>query len=189
MENNLISEEQQLDNRKRTFLMILYPDTTSYNYNDVISYIRSLKYYAFIKHLPESDEKKVHTHVLLYFENSSTIERLSKLTSIPIQHIKYCKSFRQSCRYLTHIDWPDKIQYDISDVVVSRGLQRRFLQQYEDIKTEEEIISDIYNYIDELKEFNDYKIKLKSLIVFVNSNCYDSIYKRYRTEFLSYLNS
>ena len=187
MENNLITEEQQIDNRKRTFLMILYPDTKSYNYNDVIAYIRSLKYYAFIKHEPESDEKKVHTHVLLYFENSSTIDRLSKLTNVPIQHIKFCKSFRQSCRYLTHIDWQDKIQYDISDVIVSRGLQRRFLQQYEDIKTEEEIINDIYNYIDALKDISDYKLKLKSLIVFVNSNCYDTIYKRSRTEFLNYL--
>lgn len=188
MENNLITDEQQLDNRKRTFLMILYPDTKSYNYNDVIAYIRSFKYYAFIKHEPELDEGKVHVHVLLYFENSSTIERLSKNTGVPIQHIKYCKSFRQSCRYLTHIDWPEKIQYDISDIVVSRGLQRRLLQQYDDIKTEEEIINDIYNYIDSLKDLSDYRIKLKSLIVFVNSNCYDVIYKRYRTEFLNYLN-
>lgn len=187
MENNLITSEQQIDTRKRTFLMILYPDTTSYNYNDVIAYIRSLKYYAFIKHEPESDEKKIHVHVLLKFTNASTIERISQNTGVPVQHIKYCKSFRQSCRYLTHIDWPEKIQYNIDDVVVSRGLQRAFYKEYEDIKTEEEIISDIYNYIDDLKEVESYKDKLKSLIVFVNSNCYDTIYKRYRSEFLNYL--
>ena len=77
--------------------------------------------------------------------------------------------------------------YDLDDVKVSGIFQRKFLKQFEDVKTEEEILSDIYNYIDELPEDIGIHMSTRILIQFVNSNCYDTIYKRYRPELTEYL--
>ena len=92
------------------------------------------------------------------------------------------------CRYMIHFDEDDKIKYDISELYISKLWERKFLKNFEDLKIEEEIIQDIYFFIDNC-HFDSYHEKLKNLIQFVNINCYDTIYKRYRFEFLDYLKS
>ena len=56
-------EEQIKQDRFRNFNVLLYKDTTSYKYDDVIFKLNEYKYYAYIEHKPESDEKKEHTHL------------------------------------------------------------------------------------------------------------------------------
>ena len=92
------------------------------------------------------------------------------------------------CRYLIHLDDPEKIQYSYNDVHVSKLFERKFKKNFEELKTEEEIIQDIYFFIDN-SHFDNYHEKLKYLLLFVNFNCYDTIYKRYRLEFLDYMKS
>ena len=62
-------EEAIKQDRFRNFNVLLYPDTSSYNYSDVIFKLNEFKYYAWIEHTPESDEKKKHTHVFIQKTN------------------------------------------------------------------------------------------------------------------------
>lgn len=179
-------EEIINDKQYRNFMVLFYDESIHYNFNDVIFNLHSMKYYAYIKHQPETDEKTEHYHAFIHLDSATTEERLSKRLGIPVDKVKFVKNIRGACRYLTHIDYPEKIQYSLDDVKVSGLFKRKFLKNFEDVKTEEEIIQDIYSFIDN-NHCDSYAEKLKYLIMFVNINCYDTVYKRYRPEFLDYL--
>ena len=178
------NEVELTDKRYRNFMLILYPDDN--DFDEKLMIIKSYKNYAYIKHEPESDEKKVHYHCIISLENATTINTLGKKTLVPTRLIEPINSLRAVCRYLIHLDNEDKKRYDLKDVTVSRNFERKFLKQFDDIKTEQEIIMDIYTFIDNMNDMG-YQNKLKELIIYVNLNCYDTIYKRYRSEFLSYM--
>lgn len=188
--NQVSTTEEVYENRARYFLILLYEDTSSYNFKDVMFDLKgNFKYYAYIKHIPEKDEKKEHIHFFLAVDNARTISSLSKRIGVPAQFIQRVKGIRASCRYLTHRDNDDKIQYDLTDVKVSPAFSRQFYGAYDDLKTEQDVIEDIYNYIDVISETNNIQECIKQLILFVNNSYYDRIYKRYRTEFMDYLRS
>ena len=183
------NKEEIIDEKRyRNFMCILYKDTKSYDFNDVIFNLHGIKYYAYIHHDPENDEKKEHYHAFIHLDTACTEKALANRLGIPIEHVQYVKNVRGGCRYLTHIDYPEKIQYSLDQCHVSGLFKRKFLKNFEDIKTEEEIINDIYFFIDN-NHCDTYVEKLKYLIMFVNINCYDTVYKRYRPEFIDYLKS
>ena len=180
------SEQIIEENRYRNFMVLFYDESKHYDLEDVLFNLHSLKYYAYIKHQPESDEKQEHYHAFIRLDSATTEERLASRLGIPKDKVQYVKNVRGGCRYLTHIDYPEKIQYSLDQVRVSGLFQRKFLKNFEDVKTEEEIIQDIYFFIDN-NHYDNYAEKLKNLIMFVNINCYDTVYKRYRPEFIDYL--
>ena len=148
--------------------------------------LHGFKYWAWVHHQPEDRETKDHYHILIKLDNATTIDSISKKTGIPTYHIQYVRNIRAMCRYMIHLDDPDKIQYSIDDVHVSKLFERKFKKNFEELKTEEEIIQDIYYWIDNC-HFDTYQEKLRNLLIYINFNCYDTIYKRYRLEFLDYL--
>lgn len=181
------TSEEIDEKRYRHFMLLLYKDSETYNYDEVLFDLKgSFKNYAYIDHLPEDNEKKEHTHFILSLDNTRTIDSLSKRVGVAPNYIQSIKSLRASCRYLTHIDNDDKTRYELSDVKVSSAFSRKFFGAYDDLKTEEDVIDDIYLFIDSLSN-NEYKDAIKQLIKFVNSQAYDTIYKRYRYEFQDYL--
>lgn len=182
------NEEIIDDRRYRNFMVLFYRESIHYNFDDVIFNLKGFKYYAYIKHLPESDEKEPHYHAFIRLDSATTEERLAKRLGVPKYDVQYVKNIRSANRYLTHIDYPEKIQYNQNDVVVSSLWRRQFNKCFQDIKSEEEVIQDIYFWIDNV-HFDTYIEKLKNLIMFINFNCYDTIYKRYRLEFIDYLKS
>lgn len=183
----LTNDEEIISNdRYRHFVAIVYEDSDIYNFDDVMFNLRGFKYYAYIKHKPENNESKEHYHLFISLDSATTINNVARRLGIPANYIQFVKSVRSSIRYLTHVDYPEKIQYSPDDVQVSGLLQRKFRKQFEDIKTETEIIEDIYKWIDNF-QYEDYHQKLKYLLVYVNLNCYDTIFKRYRNEFIDYL--
>lgn len=188
MNENQISLEEQLPKKYRHWIIVLYEDTTSYNFNEVLKLIKSHKYYAYIKHLPEAEEKKEHYHVILSFDNATKQETLSKKLGVPIYHIQPIKNLRSVCRYLIHLDDEDKTQYEIGSVVVSKNFERKFYKSFDDQENEEDIMNNIYKFIDNLKQANNnYYENTRLLIMYVNAHCYDTLYKRYRPEFIEYL--
>ena len=182
-------EEQIKQDRFRNFNVLLYKDTTSYNYKDVIFKLNEYKYYAYIEHKPETDEKKEHTHLFIHLDNACTISAVANNLGIPKNFVQETKSVRSSCRYLTHIDYPNKIQYDYKDVHISTMFERKFKKNFEDLETEEQIINNIFEFIDNLHFDYTYNYAMRVLIQWVNLNVYDTIFKRYRSEFLDYLKS
>ena len=178
--------EEKKPKNFRHWLILLYDDTTSYDFKEVLRIIKSQKKWAYIKHLPEETEKKPHYHVILSFDNARSKSGLSNKLGVPDNYISEIKSFRTICRYLVHKDDEDKIQYSLDQVIISEPFKREYLKQFDDLESEETIIDNIYSFIDTLND-RDYFSGSKSLVRFVNSNCYDNIYKRYRFEFTDYL--
>lgn len=179
--------EMPKNDRKHSFFILLYPDSTSYDINDVFFELRGFKEYAYILHKPESDELKEHYHLFIHLDNACTCEAISKRLGIPVNHIKYVKSMRACLRYLSHVDYPEKIQYDFHDIICSKLLERDLYKCYCDIESEQEIISNIYDFMVSLKNDYNYSLALVELVKFVNLNCYDTVYKRYRQEFKEFL--
>lgn len=175
------------NDRYRSFLILLYEDTTSYNINDIFFEINGFEKYAYIRHEPETDEKKSHYHLYISLHNACTISAVSKRLGVPTQFIQHVRSERASLRYLTHIDYPEKIQYEIKDIKYSLNIERSLLKSYSDVESEIDIINNIHNFILSLKNDFTYNQALIELIKFVNSNYYDTIYKRYRNEFREFM--
>lgn len=170
----------------RCFTFVAYKDSESYDFNNILANLKGYKNWAYIKHLPEKEEKKEHYHFIIKLDNATSCEGVSKKLGIPVNYIQYVRNERAMCRYLIHFDDSNKIPYSLNDVKISRLWERKFLKHFDDLKTEEEIIQDIYNWINNF-HYDNYQQKLMYLIMFVNMNCYDSVYKRYRFEFLDYL--
>lgn len=181
-------DEQIKEDRFRNFMILLYDESKHYILDDVLFVLKGFKYYAYIKHQPETEEKQAHYHVFLHLDNACTIKSISKRLGVPENFVQPVKSVRSSCRYLTHIDYDDKIQYSLDDVIISKLFERKFKKNFEDIKTEEDIILDIYSFIDNL-QLETYSRSLMYLVIYINKNCYDTIFRRYRGEFLDYLKS
>lgn len=179
--------EEIIDSKKyRNFMVLIYSESKHYNFDDVMFNLKSFKYYAYIKHLPEEEELSEHFHAFIRLDNATTCNSIAKRLGVPVNMVQYVKNVRAGMRYLTHIDYENKIQYSINDVHISRLFQRKYLLAFEDVKTEEEIIQDIYFWLDN-SHFDNYFEKLKYFTMFVNLNCYDTIFKRYRFEFIDYL--
>lgn len=115
----VIECEEYIEQRYRCFTIVLYEETSSYKIEDVLFNIKGFKLWAIIRHLPESDEKKIHYHVIIKLDYATTAHALSKKLGVPEVHIKYVRNIRSMCRYLIHIDDPDKIQYS-SDLISSK---------------------------------------------------------------------
>lgn len=181
-----LSEEIE-QKRYRHFMFILYKDSESYSFDDVLFDLKgSFKNYAYIFHKPEKDEKKEHCHFILSLDNGRSINSIASRVGVQSNYIQPIKSLRASCRYLVHMDDDTKIQYDLTDVTVSHSFQRKFFGAFDDLKTEQDQIDDIYCFIDSLVGMS-LKEAMKHLVIFVNSQNYDTIYKRYRPEFIDYL--
>lgn len=172
----------------RCFTIVAYEESKFYNFDNLLANLKSYKYWAYIKHLPEEKEKFTHYHIIIKLDNATTIEGVSKKLGIPTNYIQYVKNERAMCRYLIHFDDPKKLPYNFEDIYVSRLWERKFKKHFEDLKSEEEIIQDIYYWISN-NHYDSYQEKLMYLVMYVNLSSYDSVYKRYRFEFLEYLKS
>lgn len=102
--------------RSRRFLGILYPDSESYDCEAVILFMKQFfDDWAFALHDQDVDAdgnpKKPHYHWLGSFKNARSLLSISKACGIPANSIETVKKWKQSVRYLIHLDNPDKFQY------------------------------------------------------------------------------
>lgn len=90
----------------------------------------SKKYFYITHHPDKADENentkeeiasslREHLHFLCCFNGGRNIKQVSDFLELPSNFIQRVKDPRSTQRYLVHKDSPDKIQYDISDVVTN----------------------------------------------------------------------
>lgn len=133
-----------------TFAMVLYKDSTSYNYKEIIKYIeKNFKYYAYIEHKAEGEKTKKHTHVLMHFDNKRYVTGVAKELGIASNYIINV-NFVPYLRYLIHFDDEDKIQYNIDDVKGTLTARLRELISTTK-KTETEQVATIMSFIFEFQ--------------------------------------
>ena len=149
-----LMKEEHLKDRHRVFSLVLYEDTDSYNFEEVIRNIKTYKNYAYIKHDKDLKEdntyKKEHYHCILKLDNACTISALSKKIDVPDNYIQNVRNERTMVRYLIHLDDPLKAQYDKNDIVASPVYSRYVNKCFEHIESEEEQLSNIYTFVSDL---------------------------------------
>ena len=182
---DITSSEEVQEKRYRHFMILLYPEWN--NYNSILQDIKgNFKNYAYITHSPESEEKKEHTHLILSLDNPRTIESISKRLDIPINLCQNIKGLRGACRYLIHKDNDDKIQYDLNEVTVSNSFKSTFFKSFDDLLTDEEMLENIYTFIDDHNYLKAYEIE-RDLSKFVCSANYERVFKRYYPTLHNYI--
>lgn len=142
---------RRCDRGSRNFVLLLYHDSTSYSFDDVIDKIVSIEANYFLcDHEPEDESKKPHTHCVLVFKNAKTVSALSKILGIEENYIQYCDDLRGAIRYLIHLDSPTKKQYDTHSIITNK---RDTLDKYLALKDEGSIICDLLLKLDEVMSF------------------------------------
>lgn len=182
---NVTSSEEIEEKRYRNFMILLYPEWE--NFKDILEDIKgSFKNYAYIKHIAEDEEKKEHMHLILALDNPRSEMSLAKRLEIDKRFVKRIKSLRGSCRYLIHKDNEDKYQYNLDQVIVSNSFKSTYFKSFDDLLSDEEILSNIYGFIDDNKEFNPVELEI-ALTKYVCMNAFERVFKRYYNTITKYI--
>lgn len=159
-------DQVNLSKRLACINLLLYPETTSYNYNDVIRTIETSSHissYAYIVHdrdffTEETYDKKghfighkgqkkdPHTHVVIALTSPSLISDISSWLGIPERFIEKCKNFENSLLYLTHRNAEDKVPYSCDEVTSNIDQYIRYI--YNSYVPKRSPIQYLYMYLD-----------------------------------------
>lgn len=149
--------------RCRTFCILLYQETDSYDTASVLDYIMGNIYrWNYILHdmdlkeytsdnFPDDYEdgdgvyKKPHIHVVVRTKNGHTLSAFAKLLGIDSRFIQVCSNYRSAVRYLIHADDADKHQYSKLDICSNDPVLLSYFPTYK--PTEAEVISQYVNLI------------------------------------------
>lgn len=177
-----MSNEKKVSKRYRSWMFIAYPDSVPNNWEEVLDEALSHCHWC---HSPLHDKdinadgtpKKPHWHVLVNFDGKKSYEQIEEVTkTINATIPKPCQSVSSMVRYFTHIDNPEKAQYERKEIKAFGGMdvespfttsidyqERVFEQVFKIIKEEK-----IYNIID-LEEYLT-QGGLTDLKIFVHTN-------------------
>ena len=111
------------DFKSRTFSILLYEDTETYDCSEVIANATEyFEEFAYMKHdsdiLDDGTPKKTHWHFVGRFSNARTISAVAEKLGIPANFVESKKgyTFNKGVRYLAHADDKKKFQYDWHDI-------------------------------------------------------------------------
>ena len=115
----------------------------------LLEYANSIKEYAYIKHLPESEEKKEHYHVFIEFFNPKNHSTIAKQLNVNIRLVQTCKDRYKLIRYFVHKDNLDKIQYEIDEIITDMDINviYNILNDINKYKRDEEFLSLQLDYL------------------------------------------
>lgn len=137
------------DDRTRNWTFLLYPESAPADWkarlDDLhIPYVLSPLH---DKDLNATGEpKKAHYHIVLCYENKKSYEQVKAITDDLSQPIpKRVESLVGMIRYLTHIDNPEKAQYQFSDIQSFGGID--VFKLYCSSTDKKAILRDICNFI------------------------------------------
>lgn len=116
------------DNKSRSFALVLYP-YEDYTHSIALQRAMELYNFAYIEHdsdvheedgedYKKGDKKKIHSHLVLKFENARHKSKIAKELDISENYIQK-SNFVAYTRYLIHKDDPTKFQYKEKDIVTN----------------------------------------------------------------------
>lgn len=113
------------DKRTRNWLFVIYPESAPEDWRRLL---RDEGVPCAVSPLhdkdanPNGDPKKSHWHVILSFSGVKTQRQVKEITdklNAPLPQA--CKDIRGACRYLCHMDNPEKAQYDVAGIECMNG--------------------------------------------------------------------
>lgn len=163
--------------RFRNFEFILYPD----NQED-IDFLYLIKKsgvkYAYILHnmdIKEDGElKEKHIHLLVFNDDACTITAFcDRYGYTKYNKCEIVKAKKQAIRYLIHIDYEEKYQYDVQQIITNFDISPYFNNLISDETIQ---VAFIFDYIESCKGF----ISTKALYQFViKENCWSTFRRNY----------
>lgn len=107
------------------FCVLLYPDSESYSFDEVLGKVVCCPLFAYIDHSKDKGDDgeilKEHIHVVLKYNNPCLISTVANRLGIPENFIEFCSSYKSALKYLVHRT-PDSIgkyPYDPKIVVTN----------------------------------------------------------------------
>lgn len=117
------SKKKILKGRDWTF--IVYPESAPENWRSYLddTHMRWIESPLHDKDVnPDGELKKAHWHILLSADGPITEHAVESIIApLNCPHPKKVGSARGLVRYMTHMDNPEKYQYDINDIVAHNG--------------------------------------------------------------------
>lgn len=112
------------DKQSRIFIGVLYPDSTSYEIEKVISRLEdTFTDLAYITHDLDLDDmgtvKKLHVHWCGKRSSPAPISTIANSIGVDENAIEFCRNWKYSLRYLIHADNPEKFQYSPDKVTAT----------------------------------------------------------------------
>ena len=163
-------QENKIDKnvKKRNWAMVLYPESAPKDWKDILTKT-GLEIAISPIHdkdvNPDGTIKKPHYHIILCYPGPTTYNAVRKLTESLNQPIPIpLESVKGMYRYFTHMDNPDKYQYDEKDIQTLGGFD---VSNFSDLSSADKskikleltkLISE--NSITEYSEFIDYVVAL-----------------------------
>ena len=149
--------------------------------------------FAYILH-DKDIQTEPHYHCVLKYEDAKTFGMIQK--HFPGAHIESAESMYKCCRYLIHLDDPDKFQYSITEVVDTQNLFGYFVQHDDHLKLDELTLIEnvengtVTNIVDAIKLFglkqvNLYRNTINEVLNFyigIKENQYKTILKSYQEQ-------
>ncbi len=167
-----------LNERVNCFQLILYSESETLNFNEVIEKVKSVEFYSckwyYIQHQNEVNNitgefKKNHYHLLIKLDNAISVEKLLKALSNELNFVSLLKdfsivkSFKGAVRYLIHYDNKEKQQYNLNEIITND----RNLSYYFNDNSILDNFKMIVNILDNNKDIHN----MKDLIYYcVNNN-------------------
>lgn len=141
----LLSQNNEKAPRLRTWACILYPDTETYIFDDVLVNIQEFvdKYYIICHN---KDGVKEHYHCVLRFKEGKTQTAVCSLLALnETRFLQDVHDLRGAIRYLFHIDNPTKAQYSTDECLTN---DRESLFKYTALVEEGAIVLDMLDRLD-----------------------------------------
>lgn len=115
-----VIKQKRVDERARNYATVVYPDSAPADWQEILS---DQHIPAFISPIhdkdinPYGEDKKAHYHVMVMYEGKKSFSQVSEVFGlIGGVGCEKINSIRGYARYLCHLDNPEKVQYDISQV-------------------------------------------------------------------------
>lgn len=167
--------------QSKYFCLLLYTEWS--NLLLLLDHISSIsKYFAYIQHDKDVDTnnqpKKIHIHLVLETSAKRTINGLYQIINSPCLEftsnlIQICDNLNGAVRYLTHIDYPEKYQYNYDDIVTNDS--EWLYEHYQKLLTEQSALKIITDYI----KNSHHRITMMNIYdISVDNNCLNTYARR-----------
>ena len=111
--------------KKRNWAFVLWPDSAPKNWRDLLQesgLMFAISPYHDKDVNPDGEPKKPHYHVIMTFDGPTTYKNaLSVAQKVNANTVQPLEQIRGYYRYFTHMDNPEKYQYNDSDITTING--------------------------------------------------------------------
>ena len=148
--------------KSKYFCAILYPDSKTYDADNVINELAKALLTFAVSPIHDKDVKddgslkKGHYHLLVAYSSATTLNNIRswfKTCGLPeseLHSVRVCASGVSYFRYLTHLDNPEKVQYDCKDIRVFNDSDELFKKFSKTASSKIDDLIRIFQIVDEL---------------------------------------